>query len=166
MRRDDTPFSELTSFATATLGGKFTSRCTWSGSPLNSTRSVSKSEHTASMISSMRVRCRSPNTGCRNFVTKTKCACMRKQQCLPVRMSALSPINQHDTVLSVQLRYNFRLYPTPGQRASLARAFGCARVVFNDALALRRKARDAGDPFPKTGDLSKSLITEAKRTPE
>jgi IS605 OrfB family transposase len=37
----------------------------------------------------------------------------------------------------VQLRYNFRLYPAPGQQASLARAFGCARVVFNDALRAR-----------------------------
>ncbi|MFD9321561.1 helix-turn-helix domain-containing protein [Streptomyces sp. NPDC060053] len=27
----------------------------------------------------------------------------------------------------MQLRYAFRLYPEPGQRAALARAFGCAR---------------------------------------
>ncbi|HME66325.1 MAG TPA: helix-turn-helix domain-containing protein, partial [Streptosporangiaceae bacterium] len=32
----------------------------------------------------------------------------------------------------MQLRYTYRLYPTPGQRDALARAFGCARVVFND----------------------------------
>ncbi|MEV6981690.1 helix-turn-helix domain-containing protein, partial [Sphaerisporangium sp. NPDC051017] len=31
----------------------------------------------------------------------------------------------------MQLRYNFRLYPTAGQRVALAKAFGCARVVFN-----------------------------------
>lgn len=37
----------------------------------------------------------------------------------------------------VQLRYQYRLYPSPGQQISLARAFGCARVVFNDALAAR-----------------------------
>ena len=37
----------------------------------------------------------------------------------------------------MQLRYNYRLYPTPGQRAALARAFGCARVVFNDGLRIR-----------------------------
>ena len=35
----------------------------------------------------------------------------------------------------MQLRYSYRLYPTLGQRIALARAFGCARVVFNDALA-------------------------------
>ena len=38
------------------------------------------------------------------------------------------------TVLYVQLRYNFRVYPDVGQREALARAFGCARVVFNDGL--------------------------------
>ena len=32
----------------------------------------------------------------------------------------------------MQLRYRFRLYPTPGHRVALARAFGCARVVFNE----------------------------------
>ncbi|MQS38618.1 helix-turn-helix domain-containing protein, partial [Streptomyces katsurahamanus] len=44
------------------------------------------------------------------------------------------------------------------------RAFGCARVVYNDALRARETARSAGLPFPKTGDLSKLLITEAKKT--
>ncbi|MEW2441942.1 RNA-guided endonuclease TnpB family protein [Micromonospora marina] len=32
----------------------------------------------------------------------------------------------------MQLRYNVRVYATPGQQVELARAFGCARVVFND----------------------------------
>jgi len=41
----------------------------------------------------------------------------------------------------VQLRYNFRLYPTPGQAQALAKAFGCARVVFNDALAARQESQ-------------------------
>src|SRR5690606_19857295 len=66
----------------------------------------------------------------------------------------------------MQLRYAFRLYPTPGQRQALARTFGCARTVYNDALRARRDAHAAGQPFPKSGDLSKRLITEAKRTPE
>nr|WP_255648601.1 transposase [Frankia sp. ArI3] len=66
----------------------------------------------------------------------------------------------------VQLRYSFRLYPSVGQRIALARAFGCARVVYNDALSTRETARAAGLPFPKSGDLSKMLITEAKWTPE
>ncbi|MCK9921376.1 transposase, partial [Frankia sp. AgPm24] len=66
----------------------------------------------------------------------------------------------------MQLRYSFRLYPTAGQRESLARAFGCARVVYNDGLRAREDARAAGLAFPRTGDLSKLLITEAKKTPE
>ncbi|WP_018503321.1 RNA-guided endonuclease InsQ/TnpB family protein [Parafrankia discariae] len=66
----------------------------------------------------------------------------------------------------MQLRYSFRLYPSAGQRESLARAFGCARVVYNDALRARETARTAGLAFPKIGGLSKLLITEAKKTPQ
>lgn len=58
------------------------------------------------------------------------------------------------------------MYPNGPQRAALARAFGCARVVYNDALRARETARAAGEAFPKTGDLSKLLITEAKKTVE
>ena len=54
----------------------------------------------------------------------------------------------------MQLRYSYRLYPTPGQRVSLARAFGCARVVFNDALAARQAAREAGEPYIPDAELS------------
>ncbi|MGW4454559.1 RNA-guided endonuclease InsQ/TnpB family protein [Streptomyces sp. NPDC004599] len=66
----------------------------------------------------------------------------------------------------MQLRYSFRLYPSAGQHAALARAFGCARVVYNDALRARETARSEGLPFPRTGDLSKALITDAKQRPE
>ncbi|MGW6605534.1 RNA-guided endonuclease InsQ/TnpB family protein [Streptomyces sp. NPDC055036] len=66
----------------------------------------------------------------------------------------------------MQLRYRFRIAPSPGQRIALASAFGCARVVFNDALRARKQAHVQGLPYPKSGDLSKRLITEAKRTPE
>ncbi|MET8089298.1 transposase [Micromonospora sp. NPDC005220] len=62
------------------------------------------------------------------------------------------------------LRYNFRVYPTPGQQQSLARAFGCARVVFNDGLRARQDAGEAGLPYLSDGDLSKQVITEAKKT--
>ncbi|MEU9467275.1 RNA-guided endonuclease TnpB family protein [Streptomyces avermitilis] len=64
----------------------------------------------------------------------------------------------------MQLRYSFRMYPDTGQRTALAKAFGCARVVFNDAVRTREDARAAGKPFPKAGELSTALITEAKRT--
>jgi putative transposase len=65
----------------------------------------------------------------------------------------------------VLLRYRFRIYPTRPQRQALARAFGCARVVYNDALAARKHAHAEGLPYPTTAVLSKVLITEAKRTP-
>ncbi|MDX3453309.1 RNA-guided endonuclease TnpB family protein [Streptomyces sp. ME02-8801-2C] len=66
----------------------------------------------------------------------------------------------------MQLRYTFRLYPDAGQQVALARAFGCARVVFNDCVRAREDARRAGRPFPTAGELSTRLITEAKRTVE
>jgi putative transposase len=66
----------------------------------------------------------------------------------------------------VQLRYNFRLNPTAGQRKELAKAFGCARVVFNDALRARQEAHAAGLPYIKDTDLQKQVITAAKQTPE
>jgi putative transposase len=63
----------------------------------------------------------------------------------------------------VQLRYNYRLCPSPGQE--LARAFGCVRVVFNDALAARRDAYQAGLPYPSDAELSARLAV-SKATPE
>jgi putative transposase len=66
----------------------------------------------------------------------------------------------------MQLRYSFRIEPGPGQRIALNRAFGCARVVFNDCLGARRDARAAGLPYPTSAQLSKRFITEAKKTPE
>ncbi|MET9046701.1 RNA-guided endonuclease TnpB family protein [Streptomyces sp. NPDC004362] len=65
----------------------------------------------------------------------------------------------------MQLRYSFRVYPSAGQRSALARAFGCARVVFNDALRVREEARAAGLPFVTSAELSKRL-TAAKKAPE
>ena len=61
----------------------------------------------------------------------------------------------------VQLRYTYRLTPAPGQCRALARAFGCARVVFNDAVAARQAAHEAGQPCPTDAELSKALITRS-----
>ncbi|MDW6063079.1 RNA-guided endonuclease TnpB family protein [Streptomyces sp. FXJ1.4098] len=66
----------------------------------------------------------------------------------------------------MKLRYNFRVYPSPSQCGKLARAFGCARVVWNDALRLRHDAHAKGLPWPAAAELSKQVITEAKKTPE
>lgn len=63
------------------------------------------------------------------------------------------------------MRYQYRVYPTPGQQNRLAQAFGCARVVFNDALRARQVAYQAGLKLSDT-DVQKLVVTEAKRTPE
>ncbi len=41
---------------------------------------------------------------------------------------------------AVQVRYRYRIYPSPGQQQALARVFGCARVVYNDCLRVRDEA--------------------------
>ncbi|MEU7606711.1 RNA-guided endonuclease TnpB family protein [Streptomyces sp. NPDC041003] len=65
----------------------------------------------------------------------------------------------------MQLRYSFRMYPNGPQRSALARAFGCSRVVYNDALRARETARTAGLPFVTSAELSKQ-VTAAKKTEE
>jgi len=65
----------------------------------------------------------------------------------------------------VQLRYRYRIYPSPGQRQALARAFGCARVVYNDCLGLREACHAAGEKISDT-EIQRRVITLAKRTPE
>ncbi|MFG3472657.1 RNA-guided endonuclease InsQ/TnpB family protein, partial [Streptomyces sp. NPDC047982] len=66
----------------------------------------------------------------------------------------------------MQLRYNFRAYPDAPQRRALAKAFGCARVVWNDCLRDRKEAHAAGLPYVKSAELSRLRITQAKRTEE
>ncbi|MFF4601796.1 RNA-guided endonuclease InsQ/TnpB family protein [Streptomyces sp. NPDC001339] len=58
------------------------------------------------------------------------------------------------------------MYPSVPQRQALARVFGCARVVFNDALRIRQDAYRQGLPRPTAAELSKRVITEAKKTAE
>ena len=63
------------------------------------------------------------------------------------------------------VRYRYRIEPTPRQRQALARAFGCARVVYNDALIERQRAYHAGEKLSDT-DVQRRVITLAKSTPE
>jgi putative transposase len=65
---------------------------------------------------------------------------------------------------SVQLRYNYRLDPWPRHRAAFGKAFGCARVVFNDALHAREAARKAGELYVTDSELS-ARLTVVKGTP-
>ena len=64
----------------------------------------------------------------------------------------------------MKARYNYRIYPKPHQIEPLAKAFGCARVVWNDALWLYKKASTEGQPMPQNVD--KQVITQAKKTSE
>lgn len=63
------------------------------------------------------------------------------------------------------VRYRYRAYPTVAQAEMLARTFGCARVVFNDALRLRDAAHEAGEKISDT-EVQRRVVTLAKRTPE
>lgn len=65
----------------------------------------------------------------------------------------------------VYLRYQYRVYPSPGQCVALARSFGCARLVWNDALALRRQARGSGERI-SCSEVAKRVTTLAKKTPQ
>ncbi|MCX4825862.1 transposase [Streptomyces sp. NBC_01142] len=81
----------------------------------------------------------------------------------------------------MQLRYQYRVSPTPAQAINARRVFGCKRVVWNDALSRIKpvkasnkllgnpRRRTAEGPYlrvPKNPDLSKELITTAKKTQE
>ncbi|WAM19784.1 RNA-guided endonuclease InsQ/TnpB family protein [Rhodococcus sp. JS3073] len=65
----------------------------------------------------------------------------------------------------MQLRYQYRVYPTPGQQDMLARSFGCARVVFNDCLRIHQDAYASGVKLSDTA-VQKQAVTAAKKTPE
>src|SRR6266480_2242327 len=66
---------------------------------------------------------------------------------------------------SMQLRYNYRLDPHPRHRAALTKAFGCARVVVNEALAFREAAHQAGLPYVTDAELS-ARLTAIKKSPQ
>jgi putative transposase len=65
----------------------------------------------------------------------------------------------------VQLRYNYRAYLLPAERSAAGRALGCARVAWNDALAYRKAAHEAGEKYPADGEVS-ARLTALKATPE
>jgi putative transposase len=65
----------------------------------------------------------------------------------------------------VQLRYNYRVYLTPAERSAAGRAFGCARVAWNDALAYRNAARENGEEYPSDAEVS-ARLTASKATPQ
>jgi len=64
----------------------------------------------------------------------------------------------------MKLRYQYRIYPTSEQQIALAKLFGCCRVVGNDALASCHKTYQEVATKPKSSELQKAFITEAKKT--
>src|SRR5215472_8788673 len=72
--------------------------------------------------------------------------------------------HEFEYTFNMQLRYNYRLDPRPRHRAAFRKAFGCARVVFNDALAVREVAHEADLPYVTDAELS-ARLTAAKKTP-
>ena len=72
----------------------------------------------------------------------------------------------------MKARYQCRFYPTDQQQQNLARLFGCVRVVWNDALAIcKQSVSEAGERTrstkkPKSAELQKRVITQAKKTEE
>ena len=62
----------------------------------------------------------------------------------------------------MKARYNYRIYPKPSQLQPLAKAFGSARVVWNDALWLYKQAFKEEKELPK--NISKIVTTDAKKT--
>ena len=64
----------------------------------------------------------------------------------------------------MKARYRYRIYPTLSQQISLAKLFGCVRVVWNDALVHCLEEYRAGHKKPSNGALQKQFITQAKKT--
>src|SRR5690348_14004550 len=54
-------------------------------------------------------------------------------------LTALVTVDCHRPTVGsgvVQVRYRYRIYPSPGQQQALARVFGCARVVYNGEIGV------------------------------
>jgi len=67
--------------------------------------------------------------------------------------------------VGVQMRYRYRIEPTPAQQKKLGRIFGCCRGVFNDAVRLRQEAHRAGVVLSDT-EIQHQVLTVAKTTAE
>ena len=63
----------------------------------------------------------------------------------------------------MRLGCNYRAHPDACQRRALAKAFGYARVVWNDCLRDRKGAHPAGLPYVKSAEPSRLRITQANR---
>jgi len=64
----------------------------------------------------------------------------------------------------MKARYRYRIYPNNPQRRMLAKTFGCARVVYNDAIRLRQDLYNNNGEKISDTELQKRVITQAKKT--
>ena len=90
---------------------------------------------------------------------------MQGEHAVPVDADASEDSHEFEYTFKVQLRYNYRLDPWPRHRIAFGKAFGCARVVFNDALAAREAAHQAELPYLTDAQLS-ARLTAVKKTPD
>ncbi|WP_206754515.1 MULTISPECIES: helix-turn-helix domain-containing protein, partial [unclassified Limnothrix] len=61
-------------------------------------------------------------------------------------------------MLVMKARFRYRIYPNRLQRLMLAKTFGCARVVYNDAIRLRQDLYQQGEKVSDT-EIQKRVIT-------
>ena len=90
---------------------------------------------------------------------------LRRSNQVLARPSSLFSVISQRYGAGMLVRYRYRIYPSPGHQKALARAFGCARVVFNDCLRLREACHAAGEKISDT-EVQRRVITLAKSTQE
>ena len=144
----------LTNLESATLGGYSMSRCTWSSSPLLSTRRASKSWQMRVKISRNVSWAFALNTFLRYLVTKTKWTCNAKTQCLPVRKSFVFAIDQlYNMSMQIRKGYKYRLKTNRGVEAKFVRFAGACRFIWNKILSINEHRYFAGVPRLPTPKL-------------
>ena len=153
---------ELTSRDRAKVGGWWTSRWTWSGSPWNSRSWAPKASQTCRMTCWQRVGISSSNTPYRYVVTDARWTC-RFHTTLRPRLSSGSGshrVTPTDAILEHVSR--FRLDPTPAQEVLLLEQCAHARYVWNLGLEQRLMWRRRQGPTPGHNGQAAQL-TEARR---
>lgn len=99
-----------------------------------------------------------------NFVTNTKWYLQFQATCLPLKIiNFLFPHQENGVIYEVEvdLRRNFRFYPTPKQEKEFSKLFGCIRLVYNSALSWRKESYEKGEK--PNYSKSSSWLTDLKR---
>lgn len=63
----------------------------------------------------------------------------------------------------MELRYKYRIYPNTEQKITLSKVFGCSRVVYNTALALRKELYTKDKTKISDTELQKQIITNSDK---